>query len=65
MSFRPMMQSLRQQIAAPEIVIAPGVFDAFSAMMVAKAGFSAAYVTGASIAYTRLGRPDVGLVSMN
>jgi 2-methylisocitrate lyase-like PEP mutase family enzyme len=65
MSFRPMMQSLRQQIAAPEIVIAPGVFDAFSAMMVAKAGFSAAYVTGASIAYTRLGRPDIGLVSMN
>jgi 2-methylisocitrate lyase-like PEP mutase family enzyme len=39
MSFRPMMQSLRQQIAAPEIVIAPGVFDAFSAMMVAKQGF--------------------------
>ena len=56
---------LRQQIAAPEIVIAPGVFDAFSAMMAAKAGFSAVYVTGASIAYTRLGRPDIGLVSMN
>ena len=56
---------LRQQIAASEIVIAPGVFDAFSAMMAAKAGFSAVYVTGASIAYTRLGRPDIGLVSMN
>ena len=56
---------LRQQIAAPEIVVAPGVFDAFSAMMAAKAGFSAVYVTGASIAYTRLGRPDIGLVSMN
>ena len=30
-----------------------------------RAGFEAAYVSGASIAYTRLGRPDIGLVSFS
>ncbi|MSO65068.1 MAG: oxaloacetate decarboxylase [Alphaproteobacteria bacterium] len=56
---------LKRQLQGPGIVVAPGCFDAFSAMMVARAGFSVAYVTGASIAYTRLGMPDIGLVSMN
>ena len=32
--------------------------------MIERAGFAAAYLSGASIAYTRLGRPDVGLVSL-
>jgi 2-methylisocitrate lyase-like PEP mutase family enzyme len=45
-------------------VLAPGVYDALSAALVAEAGFSAAYLSGASIAYTRLGRPDIGLVAM-
>ena len=56
--------SLKDQLAADDIIIAPGCFDAFSAMMVQQAGFSVAYITGASIAYTRLGMPDIGLVSM-
>jgi 2-methylisocitrate lyase-like PEP mutase family enzyme len=30
-----------------------------------QAGFATLYVSGAAIAYTRLGRPDIGLVSMN
>ena len=57
--------TLKDQLAGDEIIIAPGCFDAFSAMMVQQAGFSVGYITGASIAYTRLGRPDIGLVSMN
>ncbi len=44
-------------------VLAPGVYDAFSALMVERAGFEAAYLSGASIAYTQLGRPDLGLMS--
>ncbi|MEQ8406170.1 MAG: isocitrate lyase/phosphoenolpyruvate mutase family protein [Oceanicaulis sp.] len=44
-------------------VLAPGVYDAFSALMVERAGFTAAYLSGASIAYTQLGRPDLGLMS--
>ena len=57
-------KSLKEQITDSEIIVAPGCYDAFSAMLIANAGFSTAYVTGASIAYTRLGRPDIGLVSM-
>lgn len=46
-------------------VLAPGCYDALSAALVQQAGFQAAYVTGGSIAYTRLGRPDIGLVSVS
>ena len=46
------------------IVIAPGVYDALTAALAAAAGFRALYLSGAAIAYTRLGRPDIGLVSM-
>jgi 2-methylisocitrate lyase-like PEP mutase family enzyme len=40
------------------------VYDAFSALMAERAGFEGVYLSGASIAYTRLGRPDIGLVDM-
>ena len=58
--------TFRERLAkskTPEIVLAPGIYDAFSAMLVEQAGFEAAYLSGASIAYTRLGRSDVGLVT--
>jgi 2-methylisocitrate lyase-like PEP mutase family enzyme len=56
---------LRELLAAPEIVVAPGVFDGLTALLVEQAGFAAAYLSGGSIAYTRFGRPDIGLVSMS
>lgn len=59
-----MTTSLRARFAKPEIVLAPGVYDALTASLGEAAGFEALYVSGASIAYTRLGRPDIGLVSM-
>lgn len=46
-----------------EGVLAPGCYDALTAALVERAGFKAAYVTGGSIAYSKLGRPDIGLVS--
>ncbi len=55
---------LRERLAEPEILIAPGVFDAFGALIAAQAGFESLYLSGASIAYTRLGSPDIGLVGM-
>jgi len=55
--------TLRQRLQQARILTAPGVYDAFSALLVERAGFEAAYLSGASIAYTRLGRPDIGLVS--
>lgn len=44
---------------------APGAFDALSALLIEQAGFEAVYLSGASIAYTQLGRPDLGLVSFD
>jgi len=55
--------TLKQRLAAPGIVLAPGVYDAFTAMLAERAGFEALYLSGASVAYTRLGRPDIGLVT--
>ena len=57
--------SLKNQIEKENIIVAPGCYDAFSAMLIENAGFTTAYITGASIAYTRLGKPDIGLVSMS
>jgi 2-methylisocitrate lyase-like PEP mutase family enzyme len=57
--------SLRARLARPPILIAPGVYDPLTALLAEKAGFEALYVSGAAIAYTRLGRPDIGLVSMS
>lgn len=59
------MTTLKNRLQSPDIVTAPGVYDAFSALLVAKAGFDAAYLSGASIAYTRFGRPDIGLLSLD
>ena len=52
-----------QRLAAPNIILAPGVYDALSALVAEQAGFEALYLSGASIAYTRLGRSDVGLTT--
>jgi 2-methylisocitrate lyase-like PEP mutase family enzyme len=58
-------EALRARLARKPIVVAPGVYDAFTAHNAARAGFTTLYVSGAAIAYTRLGRPDIGLVSMS
>ena len=56
-------ENLQSRLARKPIVVAPGVYDAFTALVAAQAGFDTLYVSGAAIAYTRLGRPDIGLVS--
>jgi len=55
--------SLKARLASRDIVLAPGVYDALSALVAEQAGFEALYLSGASIAYTRLGRSDVGLTT--
>jgi 2-methylisocitrate lyase-like PEP mutase family enzyme len=55
--------NLKSRLAQQNILVAPGVFDAWSALLAERAGFEAVYLSGASIAYTRLARPDIGLVS--
>jgi 2-methylisocitrate lyase-like PEP mutase family enzyme len=59
------MNALSNRLKQNKLVVAPGCYDALSALMIERAGFEAAYVSGASIAYTRFGRPDIGLVSFS
>ncbi len=52
-----------QRLATSQIILAPGVYDALSALVAEQSGFEALYLSGASIAYTRLARSDVGLTT--
>src|SRR6476660_9382277 len=61
----PDRDTLRTLLTRKPILVAPGVYDAFTALNASMAGFSTLYVSGAAIAYTRLGRPDIGLVGMS
>jgi len=54
---------LKARLASRDIVLAPGIYDAFTALIAAQTGFEALYLSGASVAYTRLGRSDVGLTT--
>jgi 2-methylisocitrate lyase-like PEP mutase family enzyme len=53
-----------RELLAGQPFIAPGCYDAFTALLIEQAGFGCAYVSGASIAFTRLGRPDIGLTTL-
>lgn len=57
--------SLLDELNGPELVVAPGVFDPLTALLAEQAGFTAAYLSGASVSYTALGRPDLGFVSLS
>lgn len=57
------MTTLQTLLQRPAPLLAPGVYDALSALVAEQAGFEALYLSGASIAYTRLGRSDVGLTT--
>jgi 2-methylisocitrate lyase-like PEP mutase family enzyme len=55
--------SFKQRLQSSSPVLAPGIYDALTALVAEQAGFEALYLSGASIAYTRLGRSDVGLTT--
>ncbi|WMS42585.1 isocitrate lyase/PEP mutase family protein [Acuticoccus sp. MNP-M23] len=57
--------NLRARIREDRPILAPGISDPLTASIAAATGFEMLYLSGANIAYTRLGRPDIGLVSMN
>jgi 2-methylisocitrate lyase-like PEP mutase family enzyme len=60
-----MTASLKSRLARRPILLVPGVFDPLTALIASTAGAEALYLSGAGIAYTRLGRPDIGLVSVS
>ncbi|MDW3204710.1 MAG: oxaloacetate decarboxylase [Alphaproteobacteria bacterium] len=57
-------RKLRQRLESDGIIVAPGAYDAMGALFASEAGFDTLYVSGASIAYSRLGRPDIGLFGL-
>lgn len=56
--------SLKGRLAEGKILVAPGIYDGLTASLATRAGFEALYLSGAAVAYTRLGRPDIGLTSL-
>ena len=55
---------LRSMLKDDKLIVAPGVYDGISASVTNKMGFPALYITGAGIASSRIGKPDVGLITM-
>lgn len=58
------IKTLGSLLSRPEILVTPGVYDTLGALLVAEAGFETVYLSGASIAYARFGKPDIGLLSL-
>ena len=54
---------LRDLIAETSLVVAPGAFDSLTAKLVERAGFGAVYMTGFGATASRLGGPDIGLLT--
>ena len=52
----------RELLAAPDILVAPGVYDGFSTRIVEQAGFKAATVSGAGVSESNLGWADKGIM---
>ncbi|MCC1491253.1 oxaloacetate decarboxylase [Cognatishimia sp. F0-27] len=57
------VSDLKTRLSRDAILTAPGVYDGLTASIAAEAGFEALYLSGAAVAYTRLGRPDIGLTT--
>lgn len=56
---------LRQRLARRDAMLVPGAGNALTARIIQDTGFEAVYVTGAGIANTHLGAPDIGLVTLS
>lgn len=56
--------TFKERLAASDILVAPGIYDALSAHLAAKAGFEAVFLSGSAVSFSQLSRPDVGLVTL-
>lgn len=56
--------SLRPLLGRGRIVVAPGAYDALSALLIEQAGFAAIYLTGNGQTASMLGLPDIGLITL-
>lgn len=60
----PPIKPVHALLAEQRVLMTPGIFDALSAVLVQRAGFELAFLSGASLAFTRFGRPDLGLTTL-
>lgn len=65
------IRRLREAVRTPgagrarRLISVPGCWDGLTALMIEQAGFDAAFLTGGGLSMARLGRPDMGLVTMS
>ncbi len=59
-----MTRSIRALLDRDDIIVSPGVYDGYSARLAQAAGFPLVSSTGAGLANSRWGLPDLGLVSL-
>ncbi|MEM7569996.1 MAG: isocitrate lyase/PEP mutase family protein [Pseudomonadota bacterium] len=58
------MMTFKDRLHQPGILVAPGIYDALTAHLAAKAGFEAVFLSGSAVAFSQLCQPDIGLVTM-
>jgi 2-methylisocitrate lyase-like PEP mutase family enzyme len=63
MATTPARQRLKELLNKRELIVAPGIFDGISAHLTRRTGHVAAYMTGAGVAASGFGLPDIGLVT--
>lgn len=56
-------RQLRELLKAGQVVM-PGVYDGLTAHLIRKAGYKAGYITGAGLSVSLLGKPDIGLLTL-
>jgi methylisocitrate lyase len=57
-------RALREMLKEDGIIMAPGAYDAWSAKLIENAGFKAIYMTGYGVSASVIGKPDIGLITM-
>jgi 2-methylisocitrate lyase-like PEP mutase family enzyme len=55
---------MRTMLKSGKIVVSPGVFDGYSVRLVEAMGFHAASTTGAGLSNSRIGQPDIGVMTL-
>ena len=58
------MEDLGNRIRSGDVLVVPGVYDALTAALAEKARFEAVFLSGSAVAYSQIGRPDIGLLTM-
>ena len=58
-------KTLKSRLSMPEVLVAPGVYDALTALIAEQAGMEAVFLSGSSVSYSQIARADIGLITMN